>query len=251
MNELQITDDLIDILMKQKQYFTDNIGNPEKLMKTIGTLESKHNRPHLLYLARKLENTYDSESSELVSKIENKVNEYVRSEVSHLFQVKFKNFRDLTFSIFEGENELVRFSLMNKEYAYMNYVITEDNYYNKIKANENNIRFYNEELLNNMVKVEKYVGYQNNYFKLLKEIKNVKDIGRFIFKGKVIKKGIADTVGKYQEKTKFYEEEISRLKENGEFLFDRFNTCKSVIASLDGFFDSLEYTQAERSWFYF
>lgn len=253
MNEYTLVTEIKDKLDKQYNYFINTVSNPKELMISIGELDSKFNKPYLIHLTRQVGRTYDSEETVLITDIQYSLTSYIQYVTGGEYVVKFKNIRNLTFSIFNSDEiELVRFSLMDKEYALMNSLLTEEEYIENVTKSEIRIKESEELKKEQLVRVAKYQKYIDNRWLLIKEIKRFSDVYNLIFNKNKIISGLNNFKLKAETMVKYYNDDIDhRNIDNFEYLKIKREMSKQVISDIERFFGEVGYKQVNKRDFYF
>src|SRR5690606_33292214 len=108
-----------------------------------------------------------------------------------------------------------------------------------------------KDLSDELDRLVKYEEYLDNYWVLFKEIKNIKDLYRFVFNKRSIVKGINKFKLKAQTSVNFYNDEIKRNNDQFEYLHNKKEKSKKLISDISQFFNEVGYEQIVKRKFYF
>lgn len=250
LNELDVFEELILELNFQKDFFHNNSNSAVNLLTQTHLLDKVHNRPKILQIVRKLYGAHDSEKSEIIDNMELQFNIYFKGNLGEDYKVKFKNMRDLTFSIWLADVEIVRFSVMNKDYARMREFIDEKEFRNVVKNMDNNIVYHKEVIELEKMNLSDMEKLDENYWSIFKDIKSLSDIFTVLFKKGTIKNKLPKSILRIKQIIEHHTKSIEDCEQNKLFYKNRLEQYKPVIEKVSMVFKDLGYKETKIDKFY-
>lgn len=254
MNEKKTLDEFVQEVYGQLDYFNNTLDNPIKLLTDTINLKTKYGTPEVLYYTREMNNVHQNKSVGLINRITNSIN-FLLSKISNgTYDVTFITDKDLLYSMRNSGIEYARFSLVNKEYAYMNSVIESDEDLEQ-HINRNSIQINN---LTSMIEKEEseiklYEKLNTGRLKVLKYAINKRDykgiVGVFV-KYNTIKSNLSTLIHKKQNVIIELNRQIRLEQENIQYAINKRENSKIIVEELDLFFGELGYVKSEKHKFY-
>lgn len=251
LDEFKSTEYIINELNNQVGFFKQNKDDALSLLQNISKLKMKYEMPYLIYLTRQSDNIYNKVNTNLTDSVAYTLNLYVKEVVGQEYFVNFLDVKGLIFTICKEDIEVVRFSLVNKNYTFMTSIIQNEDEYLKDKNNiERNIKSIENDILANAIRVELHKVAKNNYFKLFKHVKNVREFYSLLFKPKSVKEGLNKEILRLEGLDKALTDNKQSEEDRLNYLKDKYERSISTVNTLSIFFDKIAYKRDERHKFY-
>lgn len=246
LNERMVTKNFIDVLVSQEKIIYALVEDIDSILHGFSNLEMKYNRPIYFYWTREFNNYYQKEPSELTNLISLKLNEWLYKETGNKdLCIKFNNIKNLTYSIYSKDIEIVRFSLTRKKYIYLNSIIYDVNELNK------NINSYNkssEILVEDIKKLEekllKYKETDKNIFLIFKEIKTFKNFFqscKLLLTYSKTKKQLLKLINEIELRKSHCNDLIKNNEDSISYMNDKFKFSKEITCIIDKLFNENKY----------
>lgn len=252
MNELHVAFDYSKKIKEQASEIDMLMGSVSGIMEYFHTLESKYNVPLAIHFARDMSpNAHQRSGSVVTEVIEKIITGYLVRHVGKDYSCKFLTIRGMTFSILKGDLEVSRFSLMSREYAFMQTVIKKEDYIKNQKIQKSQEAQWRADINELNAQLKELSNYNENYWAILKDVKNIGHFIDVIVNKDKIKKAITSSILQKEASIEWFEKEIERLREMDEFNEKRFKESEFIIRYLtENFFNDFIYTETKRDKFY-
>lgn len=251
LNEYDTVEYVINELNNQVGFFIENKNSAESLLENVSKLKMKYEIPYALYLTRQSKTVYNKQPSTISEDIAYELNLFFKEKIGQDYSIRFFDIKRMMFSLYKEDIEIVRFSLTNKNYGFMNSVIqSEGEYFKKKSSIEKSIENVKEEILANLIRLTLYEKIQGSNIELIKNIKSFKDVCDLLFSYKKIRKGIGNIIVRFKEKHEALTKNEETEKERLLYLNEQYERSKPIVEKVDGLFMELGYTQGERHLFY-